>query len=60
MKKIMYALSFIVIMASSSIKAQQYNGYTLYSTSNGTTAVLLDTNQVAFKTWTGLSAATGY
>jgi len=60
MKKIIYALSFIVIMASSSIKAQQYNGYTLYSASNGTTAVLMDTNQVAYNTWTGLSAATGY
>ncbi len=48
------------LLASLSIHAQQYNGYTLYSTQNSSTAALMDTNQVTYKTWSGLSAQTGY
>ncbi|MBU3677279.1 MAG: hypothetical protein FGM54_08915 [Chitinophagaceae bacterium] len=44
-----------------SIKAQRYNGRTLYATQNGTTAILMDTNQVTLKTWTFAAAdRTGY
>ncbi|GBL35610.1 hypothetical protein EMGBS15_12050 [Filimonas sp.] len=59
-KKILFSLLSCSLFASAAIKAQQYNGYTLYSTQNATTAILMDTNQVTFKTWSGLSAATGY
>lgn len=50
----------LILSFNCSLQAQQFNGYTLYSTQNSTTAVLMDTNQATFKTWTGLSAATGY
>ena len=41
-------------------QAQKYNGYVLYSTMNSTSAYLMDTNQVTFHTWSGMSAQTGY
>lgn len=54
-------LSVLAIAGLSGLtSAQKFNGYTLYSTQNATTATLMDTNQTTFKTWTGLSAATGY
>lgn len=40
--------------------AQQYNGWTLTSIMNSTTATLMDTNQVTVKTWSGLTGGTGY
>lgn len=39
--------------------AQKFNGYTLYSTQNSTSATLMDTNQNSYHTWT-LTGATGY
>jgi hypothetical protein len=50
------ALSVLALSAT----AQRYNGYTLYSTQNATTAYLMDTNQVTYHTWSGMSAQTGY
>ncbi len=40
--------------------AQQWNGLTLYSVQNSSTAVLVDTANVNVKTWTGLTTGTGY
>lgn len=51
-----FSLSFLAIFS----QAQKYNGYTLYSTQNSTTAYLMDTNQVTYHTWSGMSAQTGY
>lgn len=43
------------------VKAQRYNGRTLYATQNGSTAVLMDSNQVTIKTWNfGIADKTGY
>jgi len=58
-KLILSFLSVAMLIANTST-AQKYNGYTLYSQMNGSTATLMDTNQTTFKTWTGLSANTGY
>lgn len=43
-----------------SLQAQQWGDYTLYSTQNSTSAYLIDTNNVNFHTWTGLTGQTGY
>ncbi|MDI1355407.1 MAG: aryl-sulfate sulfotransferase [bacterium] len=40
--------------------AQKWSGLTLYSVSNANTALLVDTNNVTVKTWSGLSGGTGY
>src|SRR5688572_5655267 len=40
--------------------AQQWGAYTLYSTSNSSTAYLIDTNNVVYHTWTFTNANTGY
>lgn len=45
---------------SVSVKAQQWNGLTLYSNGNATAAYLIDTNNVAVKTWSNLTGGTGY
>lgn len=50
----------LLLMISIITHAQQYNGYTLYSAMNGSTATLMDTFQNTFKTWTSLPAQTGY
>lgn len=43
------------------LTAQQWEGYTLYSTLNGTSAFLIDTNSTVYHTWTFTSAnQTGY
>lgn len=42
------------------VNAQQWGDYTLYSTGNSTTAYLIDTNNVNFHTWTGLTGTTAY
>lgn len=39
---------------------QQWDGYTLIAPQNSTTATLIDTNSVVYKTWTGLTGQTGY
>lgn len=43
-----------------SVFAQQFNGWTLTSLMNSTTATLMDTNQVVVKTWSNLSGASAY
>lgn len=50
----------IILISGQLLNAQKFNGYTLYSTQNSTTAYLMDTNQVTFHSWTGMSAQTGY
>lgn len=56
--------SFIILLFSvlcfTKSLAQQWNGYTLYSNGNATTAYLVDTNNVAVKTWSNLIGGTGY
>ena len=59
-KKIMLLLPAIFALAINITNAQRYNGYTLYSTQSSTSATLMDSNQVTFKTWSGLSSSTGY
>ncbi|MBL0340792.1 MAG: aryl-sulfate sulfotransferase [Bacteroidetes bacterium] len=49
------ALAFSMFL-SYSTQAQQWGNYTLYSTLNGTTTYLVDTNGTTFKTWTHTSA----
>ena len=51
---------FLFLCLSSSAIAQQFNGWTLASVMNSTTATLMDTNQVTVKTWSGLTGASGY
>lgn len=58
MKKLLPCFSFFLLMAFVS-KAQQWNGLTLYSNSNSTSAFLIDTNSTTVKTWT-LTGGTGY
>jgi hypothetical protein len=60
MRNTLKSLLFILASANLSAFAQQFNGYTLTSIINGSTATLIDTNQSTFKTWSGLSASTGY
>ena len=40
--------------------SQQWNGLTLYSNGNSTSAFLVDTSNVTVKTWSGLTGGTGY
>jgi hypothetical protein len=44
----------------SSMHAQQWGDYTLYSVQNSTAAYLIDTNNTTFHSWTGLTGSTGY
>ncbi len=55
-----YILFVLLLCCCHLIHAQRYNGYTLYSTQNSTSAYLMDSNQITFHTWTGMSAQTGY
>lgn len=48
------------IIISIRIKAQQWDGLTLYSNGNATAAYLVDTSNVTVKSWTGLTGGTGY
>ncbi|MBI3521328.1 MAG: aryl-sulfate sulfotransferase [Bacteroidetes bacterium] len=48
------------ICITSILQAQQWNGLTLYSVQNSTTAQLVDTANTTVKTWTGLTTGTGY
>jgi hypothetical protein len=51
----------LLFLFSTRIFAQQWGDYTLYSTSNGTAAYLVDTNGTTYHTWTFTSAnKTGY
>lgn len=63
MKKQIYLTHFVVIfilLSLHKLKAQQWDGLTLYSNSNATTAYLVDTNNVTVKTWSTLTGGTGY
>lgn len=60
MKKIFYLPLALVMLAFTTAYAQQWNGLTLYSLQNGTTAQLVDTANVTVKTWSGLTSGTGY
>lgn len=53
-------LCFLLSVIALPVYAQQFNGYTLIGTTNTTSVILMDTNQVTFKTWSGLSQSTGY
>jgi hypothetical protein len=59
MKKIVTSISLLFLL-SLVCNAQQWNGLTLYSNSNATSAYLVDTSNVTVKTWSGLSGGTGY
>lgn len=50
----------LIFCINLSSQAQQWDGLTLYSNGNSTTAQLVDTNNVVVKTWSGLSGGTGY
>jgi hypothetical protein len=50
----------LLIICVRSISAQQYDGWTLYSTMGGTNTYLLDTNGTVQKTWTTTGKSTGY
>lgn len=52
-------LAFTIYFTQISLKAQQWNGLTLYSNGNATTAYLVDTSNVTVKTWS-LTGGTGY
>jgi hypothetical protein len=57
MKKLLPA--FLVLMFSLVSHAQQWDGLTLYSTSNSTNGYLIDTSSAVVKTWT-FTGGTGY
>lgn len=50
-------LILICLCGFTSVSAQQYPGYTLYSVKNSTTTQLIDTNSVVYHTWTHASSA---
>lgn len=54
------ALLFVSVLLTTYIQAQQWNGLTLYSNGNATAAYLIDTNNLAVKTWSNLTGGTGY
>lgn len=49
-----------ILSGFTTLNAQQWGDYTLYSTGNSTTAYLIDTNNNNYHTWTGLSGSTAY
>ena len=56
-----YIILLGILFINVFVKAQQWGDYTLYSVKNGTSAYLIDTNNVTFHTWTfSSSAKTGY
>lgn len=56
MKNKLYTLLWLSLFGVAGTQAQQWNGYTLYSTMQGTTTYLIDTNNTNYKTWTHASA----
>lgn len=58
-KKFFCLLGGLLAFAAMSSSAQKFNGYTLYSTQNSTSATLMDTNQAVYHTWS-LTGGTGY
>lgn len=59
MKKLLAKISVLTCFTLT-VSAQQWNGLTLYSNGNATTAQLVDTSNVTIKTWSGLTGGTGY
>ena len=53
-------LAITLILTSTTVFSQQWDGLTLYSNGNATAAYLVDTNNVTVKSWTGLTGGTGY
>lgn len=53
-------LILLAIITNLELKAQQWDGLTLYSNGSATAAYLVDTNNVTIKSWTGLTGGTGY
>lgn len=61
MNKLLRSLPLLFCLSWTVAVAQQYPGYTLYSTGSSTNAYLIDTNGTTFHTWTFSSTArTGY
>ena len=61
MRKLLSNIGFLAcLFFAFTTNAQQWNGLTLYSVQNGTTAQLVDTANTTVKTWTGLTTGTGY
>lgn len=55
-----WTLLLLILGSCTMAMAQQWGAYTLYSTSNSSTAYLIDTNNVVYHTWTFTNANTGY
>jgi hypothetical protein len=61
MKKPLFrSLIAACLILSLNTTAQQWPGHTLYSNGGATAAYLVDTNNVTFHSWTGLTGGTGY
>jgi len=58
--KFKYFLCLVILLPQQLIFSQQWDGLTLYSNGNATSALLVDTNNITIKTWSGLSGGTGY
>jgi hypothetical protein len=58
--KLFTTLVAVALFLSTTAYSQQWNGLTLYSTQNSTTAKLVDTSGTTVKTWTGLTTGTAY
>ena len=58
--KFKYSLFLVSLLIKHVAFSQQWNGLTLYSNGNATSAFLVDTNNVTVKTWSGLTGGTGY
>ncbi len=60
-KKLLLLVTFLIFTHLHSMQAQQWGNYTLYSTLNGTTTYLVDTNGTNLHTWSHTTAnRTGY
>ena len=58
--KFKYFLCLVSLLIQHVAFSQQWDGLTLYSNGNATSALLVDTNNITIKTWSGLSGGTGY
>ncbi|CAN5207997.1 hypothetical protein BH09BAC5_BH09BAC5_16340 [soil metagenome] len=61
MKKIKITLYLLLlVLGVSNLSGQQWGNYTLIAKKNSTTAILIDTNNATYHTWSGLSGQTAY
>ena len=58
MFKRILTLCVALLLVTTVMKAQQWNGYFLTSAKNSTSATLYDTSWNVHKTWTGLTGST--